>query len=103
MPKDVKTKSRKPLKQYRVLRNRDPKKTTTEKTKDGIKFKGGKNAGGRPKPSTKANVLCRQIGKATVCFDKGKPKRADGKKVKPKKSKKNSTTKKKKKKHHKCD
>ena len=77
-----KTKAKKPLREMRVLRNKDPKKSKTAKTKDGQKFKGGKASGGKPKPSSKANLICRQIGPATVCFDKGKKKRADGKKVK---------------------
>ena len=88
MPNVKKTKPKKktgkPLRDMRVLRNKDPKKSTTNKSKDGQKFSKGKAVGGKPKPSSKANLVCRQFGPNTVCFDKGKPKRADGKKVKRK-------------------
>ena len=82
MPREKK-KPRKPLRGMRVLRENDPKGTKTTKRKDGETFSGGKNKKGRPKPTSKGNLVCKQIGRATVCFDKGKPKRSDGKSVKP--------------------
>ena len=83
----------KPLREMRVLRNKDPKKKSKgTRHKDGETYKSGKRVGGRPK-AKKSNVICRQMGKATVCFDKSKPKRSDAKPVKrkgkkPKKKKK---------------
>ena len=80
-----KPKRKKQLKTMRVLRNKDPKKKGTgTRHKDGETYKGGKRVGGRPK-AKKSNVICRQMGKATVCFDKSKPKRSDSRKVKHKK------------------
>jgi len=67
----------------RVLRVKNPKKKTS-----GVSHKDGKKftpKGKREKPKSKKNLMCKQIGKATVCFDKSKPKRHDKKKVKHKK------------------
>jgi len=87
MPKSTKPSSKPKgnINTYRVLRNKDPKKKKSGVShKDGETFKGGKNVKGRPK-AKKKNVVCRQMGKATVCFDKSKPKRSDKRKVRHKK------------------
>jgi hypothetical protein len=86
MPKKKKSNmSSKPLRQVRVLRNKDPNNTKSTKKKDGQTFKRGKAYATKPKPKSKASLVCRQIRGATVCFDSSKPKRSDGKKVKPRK------------------
>jgi hypothetical protein len=71
------------LKKYKVLRVKNPKgKKSGTNMKDGKKFN---PTGKREKPKKKKDLICKNIGKATVCFDKSKPKRADNKKVKHKK------------------
>ena len=73
----------KDMKNMRVLRTANPKKK-----KKGTNMKDGKKfspTGKREKPKKKKDLVCKQIGKATVCFDKSKPKRHDGKRVKHRK------------------
>ena len=78
-----KTKPKKNINDMRVLRVKNPKKKSTgTNTKDGKKFD---PKGKREKPKSKKDLMCKQIGKATVCFDKSKPKRHDKKKVKHRK------------------
>lgn len=80
------------LKKMRVLRVKNPKKKSKgTNTKDGKKFT---PKGKKEKPKNKKDLVCKQIGKATVCFDKSKPKRSDGKKVKHKKGSKSGPKKK---------
>ena len=70
------------INKMKVLRVKNPKKKTKgTNTKDGKVFN---PKGRKEKPSKKKDLMCRQIGKATVCFDKSKPKRTD-RKVKHKK------------------
>ena len=49
--------SKKPLRDIRVLRNKDPKGTNTSKSKDGIGFTRGKASTGKPKAAKKGLVL----------------------------------------------
>ena len=73
------------LKKMKVLRVKNPKgKTKGTNYKDGKKFN---PKGKREKPKKKKDLVCSQMGKATVCWDKGQPKRADNKKVKHKSTK----------------
>jgi hypothetical protein len=75
----------KKINEMRVLRVKNPKKKSK-----GVNYKDGKSfkpKGKKEKPAKKKDLMCRQIGKATVCFDKSKPKRHDKKKVKPRKKK----------------
>jgi len=88
MPKQQKKKVTKPkpkgdMRKYKVLRVKNPKgKSSGTNMKDGKKFN---PTGKREKPKKKKDLVCKQMGKATVCFDKGSKKRSDGKKVKHKK------------------
>jgi len=86
MPKTTKPKKgKKSMNDMRVLRVKNPKgKSSGSNMKDGKKFK---PKGQRNKPAKKKDLVCKQIGRATVCIDMGKPKRHDGKKVKHKKKK----------------
>ena len=73
----------KDMKKWKVLRVKNPKgKTSGKNVKDGKVFN---PKGKRERPKYSKDLVCKQMGKATVCFDKGSKKRADGKKVKHKK------------------
>ena len=73
------------LRKARVLRVKNPKgKTKGKNMKDGKVFN---PKGKREKPSSKKNLICKAMPPAgkVVCWDKGKKKRHDKKKVKRKK------------------